>query len=301
MHIIELLKLKTHKEVVDELLLYTDESYFIHSSSKFTYIIPKGVTTEKPAPMLCVHTDTVSSKKPKEVHRAGDVLTNPEGVLGADDRAGCWIVQELLKEKDQRFIIGIFDEEEIGGIGSSSLISNDYFNKEVITNDSSLVSCFIGLDRRGGDEVAYYGVESDAFTSLIETYLPNYKPALGSFTDASNLASHYNIACCNLSVGYYCEHTAKESLNIKEMEGTLETLRTLNTLAFSEVVFDVEQIEYDYIGKDYYTPPATSRFKAIKCDVCGIPDTLYEGSFGLHICEYCLEEMEDDNEDETWL
>ena len=308
MNIKDLLKLRTHEEVTQVLLENTDESYFVYKSTKFTLIIPNGVDFDNPAPMLCVHTDTVAPNPPESIEDSNNILTNPNGVLGADDRAGCWIVNELLKAKESRFIIGIFDEEEIGGIGSSELMKSTYFTTKCITEDSSIVSCFIGLDRRGGDEVAYYGMESNEFVSSINTVFPELREVTGSFTDASNLAYEYQISCCNLSVGYYNEHTAHESLKVLEMERILKILQEADTTLLSSRVYDVDYVEtpqsYWWDGKkDYdFKAPAVDKYKVIKCDMCGLPDTLYEGNFNLHLCEYCLEEMEEDAEDvDGWL
>ena len=298
MNIQDMLKLKTHEEVVTLLLSHTDETHLVYKTAKFTIIIPQGIDETNPAPMLCVHTDTIGTTPTKLDYTAG-VITNPHGVLGADDRAGCWIVNELLKDKDNRFIIGIFDEEEVGGIGSSELSKSKWFNSYCIKDTSSIVSSFIGLDRRGGDEVAYYGMESESFVACIEDTFPELREVMGSFTDASNLAYEYQISCCNLSVGYYNEHTTAESLNVKEMERMLKILREADVTALSSRVYDVEYIPYkDVEVSSYkYEVLATSKYKVIKCDVCGIADTLYEGEFGLHVCEYCLEDM-DNNSDE---
>lgn len=298
-----MLKLRTHEEVVDTLLLNTDDNYFVYKTKKFTLIIPNGIDSSNPAPMLCVHTDTVPCI-PEVLEYDDGIITNPVGGIGADDRAGCWIVNELLKAKESRFIIGIFDEEEIGGIGSGELSQSKYFNSMCITDESSIVSCFIGLDRKGGDEVAYYGMESSEFVEAFEGVFPKLRSEVGSFTDASNLAYEYQISCCNISVGYYNEHTALESLNVPEMEAILKMLVDADVTELGSKVYSVDYTPpiYDDFGysKYDYEIPITNKFKVIKCDVCGIPSILYEGNFNLKLCEYCLEEMEGDTDDE-WL
>ncbi len=56
-----------------------------------------------------------------------------------------------------------------------------------------------------------------------------YFKAKGSFTDASNLSSlsDKRLACVNLSVGYYNEHTLKETINITAMNRTLTVLKDM--------------------------------------------------------------------------
>ncbi len=56
-----------------------------------------------------------------------------------------------------------------------------------------------------------------------------YFKAKGSFTDASNLSSlsDKGLACVNLSVGYYNEHTPKETINTTAMNRTLTILKDM--------------------------------------------------------------------------
>ena len=85
----------------------------------------------------------------------------------------------------------------------------------------------LGLDRRGADQAAIYGYDNSELMALFERR--GYFKAKGSFTDASNLARIYSkgVACINLSVGYYNEHTPKETINITAMNRTLTILKDM--------------------------------------------------------------------------
>jgi hypothetical protein len=217
--IIELLCM-TQEQAFNEVLKVAGRLDNVVRSNK--YVVIKD---NKPKPMICVHLDTINTARGNEVFTAnnfvakdGYVKLTPESTLtclGADDRAGLWVALKLIADgyaSDYHF--GFFCDEEIGGVGS------DCYRKDFDTSYEDNVTCFIGLDRMGVDEVATYGSDNQKLIELFTN--TGYKTALGSFTDASNLA--YKKACVNLSVGYYNEHTPKESLLIKGMVGAYKTL-----------------------------------------------------------------------------
>ena len=297
--ILDMLKHTTHNEVVSSILEDIDLNKFIVKHEKlFTIIVPiDSFNDNKPRPMLCVHTDTVP-KIPTDQTMLIDDTNTVIGVgqgIGADDRAGCWIAKQLIKDGDTRFVYGIFDEEEVGCNGSRACSSNAWFTSHVINAEFSRVSCFIGLDRRGGDEIAYYGCDSPEFKEAINDTIIG-KEVMGSITDASELASNASISCCNLSVGYYNEHTSRETLKIGEMEGTLQLLREADMSKLSTKVFDCE--EYDgWWGDadDWYNemPAYTTKnqyitnFMPVLCEGCGVGGQLYVIPGDGNYCEDC--------------
>ena len=219
-----MLKLTTHTQVVDTIVKQVDTNKFSvirNDVEGWCAITPKEATEAMPA--LCVHTDTVRNIHPTEIRKSGDIWTNadPSKLLGADDRAGCYIVKELLTRDDTRYMYLIFDEEETGGHGSSRFAITDTASDLL---DS--VSCFIGLDRKGLNEVALYGYESKEFLDCFheDDMDGAWVEEIGSFTDASNLAGDLNRCCVNLSVGYNNEHTAYEHLNLSYLMVTLNRL-----------------------------------------------------------------------------
>lgn len=214
-----MLKLTKHSEVIDTILKVVDTKLFdvVRNDKRgYTSIMAKGGGVR---PALCVHTDTICNIHPTAIHKEGDVWRNADRtkLLGADDRAGCYIVKELLTRNHTGYHYLIFDWEEIGGIGSSN-----YARTELSIENAERTSCFVGLDRLGVCEMALYGYESDYFLEAIK--IDTWKFTCGSFTDASNLAGDLNRCCVNLSIGYDGEHTRHETLNLSYLGVTMNQL-----------------------------------------------------------------------------
>lgn len=250
-----MLKLVTHTQVVDTIVKQVNPDKFIvlrDDEAGWCCITPKSATASMPA--LCVHTDTVRDIHPTEIRKSGDIWTNadPKALLGADDRAGCYIVKELLTRDDTRYMYLIFDKEEVGGIGSSNFAKTDA--AEVA---SEYISCFVGLDRKGLNEVALYGYESKEFLDCFhdDDMDGAWVEEVGSFTDASNLAGELNRCCVNLSVGYNNEHTAYEHLNLSYLMVTLNRLNNGLSMALYGTYFEPDDSLYgnwqDYADEMY--------------------------------------------------
>lgn len=235
-----MLKLITHTEVVDTIVRVVDTNLFtVHRNDKegWTAIVSKD---ERIKPSLCVHTDTVNNIHPKSILKVGDVWRNGDytKLLGADDRAGCYIVKELLTRNNTDYNYLIFDQEEVGCIGSSNFAKTS--ESEVIAD---LTSCFVGLDRMGVLEHALYGYENDDFMVAIADEADDWKEEMGSITDASSLAGDLDRCCVNLSVGYNNEHTRFETLNLSYLGITLNRLNN----GLSNLLYEFHFIpDYNY-------------------------------------------------------
>ena len=244
-----MLKLVHHNEVVNTILKVVDTKLFDvvrNDKMGWTSITAKGGGVR---PALCVHTDTVGNTHPEMLQKDGDIWRNADKskLLGADDRAGCYIVKELLTRNHTGYHYLIFDWEEVGGIGSSN-----YARTDTALTDVKRISCFIGLDRLGLAEMALYGYESPTFMNAMEIEHWNFE--YGSFTDASNLAGDLNRCCVNMSVGYNNEHTRHEILNLSHLSVTLNTLANgLCGLLYEDVFIpckDYDGFENEYYGDD---------------------------------------------------
>lgn len=219
--------------------------------------------------LVCVHIDTINdaraAKAPTERElyiRRNYIALLPNAdcaCLGGDDRCGVYIALKLL-DRGIPFAFGFFTDEEIGGLGSSRCIN---------AIEALNVTSFIGLDRRGSNELALYGWDNEELVCLFEAM--GYNRAWGSFTDASNLAGALGIACVNLSIGYQHEHTHNEFI---DFTATLNTLKTLSTRRIIEYLNSKEFLAecdamgaYDYYyGDDYYRDE-------YGCDEYGYDDT----------------------------
>lgn len=185
---------------------------------------------ENPNIMWSCHTDTVARDDGHQnVKWQGDklVLNEPKQgqCLGADDGAGLWLLLEMIDAKVPGLYI-FHREEEIGGKGSHWLAAN---HKGLLDN----IKMAIAFDRRDVDSViTHQGGQrtcSEKFAKAIAekfNQVDGLRYTLdpgGSFTDTK---SYVEIIpeCTNISVGYYSEHSARESLDVAHLLRLREAL-----------------------------------------------------------------------------
>ena len=142
-----------------------------------------------------------------------EVMWSPMG-LGADDRAGVWIILELLKRGYRPSIVFTLGEE-VGGIGANKLVTDYPDISKILPNTKFLVE----LDRQGEDDAVYYHCDNPQFEQWIQSY--GFVKDWGTFTDISIIAPVWKTAAVNLSVGYYNEHSQIEHLMLKSTRLTL--------------------------------------------------------------------------------
>lgn len=173
--------------------------------------------------MLVAHIDTVHSPKPDVIFhdRVQNVLWSPEG-LGADDRAGVFIILSLLKYGFRPHVL-FTDGEESGGLGASNACYK---------LSPPEVNYIIQLDRRGSNDSVYYNCDNSYFKDYIDSF--GFSEAFGSFSDISTLCLEWGVAGVNLSVGYVNEHTSSEHLYINDMENTYERVKKMLKEPFKE-------------------------------------------------------------------
>lgn len=260
---------------------------YVNTALEDRYIILKK--DNKTKPMLCVHLDTINthSRCTDENFNINDIVDFGEGLmlkptsklscLGADDKAGVYIIFKHFEQLIKNFHIGLFCDEEIGGIGSKELTK--------LTD----VSCFIGLDREGNREVATYGYDNSKLITLFTDL--GYEEQLGSFTDASVLAGIFNKPCVNLSVGYYNQHTSKEYLLFDNLQNTIDVLLNSVDLIFDKD-YPIEMLQrFDY-SKYYNT--AYNEDIPLECFNCFLPinDGKLENELVWGHCPHCYTEIE---------
>jgi hypothetical protein len=164
--------------------------------------------------MWSCHTDTVHRAGGKQSVRIIDGIAETtdkaSNCLGADDTAGIWLMREMiLAERPGLYVF--HREEEIGGHGSSHIA----LRNPTLLDRSAIAVAF---DRRGTSSIIthQWGGRccSDAFAySLGNALGMGHRPDDGgSFTDTANYTDLIG-ECTNLSVGYYDEHRAHESLD----------------------------------------------------------------------------------------
>lgn len=276
---LDILKLESYEDVVKEVAKYLTDEYTVYSDKLWTVIVPKN-SRYKYMPFVSAHTDTVRNIHPKAFSYTDEkekyICNKEKDLCGADDRLGCWIIQQLIKDDSQDFIFGLFDQEEVGGVGSSAFIESDTF-----IEIEPLISCYLGLDRKGYNEMASYGYESTEFLEVLGT-IKGWEEDMGSFTDVASLAEASSLSCVNFSIGYYNEHGANEKFSPEECVNTLNMMRDLPKKLW-DIQYPCENIYNRYGVADDYWYSATPMI----CKYCG--ETLYtEREKEAQMCEYCL-------------
>lgn len=310
---LDMLKISSHEDVVKEVLKYMDkEKYTVYSDKLWTMIIPNS--DDKLFVGISAHTDTVRNVHPTTFAYTDatktEVCNMEDDLIGGDDRLGCWLIQQLLKDGRQDFIFTLFDQEEVGGVGSSAFVKHKDF--EILKEKAS---CFIGLDRKGYNEMASYGFESEEFVEILEN-IEGWNTDFGSFTDIATLAEEASISCVNFSVGYYNEHGANEYIRPNDCKNTLQVIRNLPKILWTKQ-FECDSSPYGYgYGRGYgwndnynYSSYKYDDDYDIRnhkydedntCDCCG--EFLYSPSEqAMGVCRQCLEADEETYKDTSCL
>lgn len=175
--------------------------------------------------LLVAHLDTVH-QKPVEIicySQDGGILMSPQGI-GGDDRAGVYMIMEIIKENPCHVLF--CEDEECGGIGAGKFVASKH---------KPDVNYIIELDRRGHNDAVFYGCCNEDFTTFICSY--GFEEQYGSFSDISIIAPQLGIAAVNISAGYYNEHRIHETIYMHDIENNI---RRLNQMISS----NTERFEY---------------------------------------------------------
>ena len=169
-----------------------------------TYLIAEGTNSIA----LLAHLDTVFNERTrKNIQTYYDpdhgVIWSPDG-LGADDRAGVFMILSLIMETEFRPNLIFTTDEESALTGAKDLAA--------IPCPFKNLSYIIELDRQGHRECVFYRCGNTNFQGYIHTF--GFFPKVGSYTDISVIGPAWDVACVNLSVGYYEEHSYAEYLNL---------------------------------------------------------------------------------------
>jgi hypothetical protein len=166
------------------------------------------------------HTDTIHYDEGRQRLELGDgylTLASDEtgsNCLGADCGAGMFVMLEMAKARVPGLYVFHRAEEE-GGKGSAHIASK---SPDLLGG----IQAVIAFDRRGDSSVIthqYAGRTcSDMFGRSLAAQLPGryVLDDTGSFTDSANYADIVP-ECSNISVGYYKEHSSKETLDLRHV------------------------------------------------------------------------------------
>lgn len=183
---------------------------------------------------LVAHMDTVFSAPPSEVFydTARNVIWGNNG-LGADDRAGIFIMMRLIQKGLRPHIILTTDEER-GCLGAMQLAK--------IEQPFEDLRYIIQLDRRNEADCVFYDCDNPDFEKYVETF--GFVTAIGTLSDICEICPAWEIAGVNLSVGYVDEHTLAERLYVHALLTTLERVKKMLTVSEMPEKFKYIPIPY---------------------------------------------------------
>ena len=166
--------------------------------------------------LFVAHVDTVHRKEgPNKIKQTPTYWYADGAALGADDGAGVAMLMHLMHAGIPAYYI-FTQGEECGGIGATWLAKHQ---RELLSEFDRAIA----FDRRGIDSVITHqgrgrccsDVFADALSNALNEdmtlmYLPD---STGVYTDTAEFIEVIP-ECTNISVGYYSEHSDKESLDI---------------------------------------------------------------------------------------
>lgn len=231
----------SEQELLKMLTLFLRKTYGKKNvSATKTYIVAEG----KIPIALVAHLDTVFKSPPNEIYydQKKEVVWSPQG-LGADDRAGVFIIMKLLQEGLRPHVI-FTTGEEIGGVGASILT-------KVFPKPPFNVKYLVELDRQGISDCVFYDCDNPSFEEYINSF--GYVTAWGTFSDISEICPVWKIAGVNLSVGYIREHSVSETLFLKGTYSTIERVRKMLAAAGEAQTFDyIPDVHSYFYNYPYY-------------------------------------------------
>ena len=180
--------------------------------------------------LFVAHVDTVHRKEgPNKIRKTATHWHADGAPLGADDGAGVAMLMHLLHAGVPAYYI-FTQGEECGGIGAKHLANN--WQDGLAKFDRA-----IAFDRRGIDSVithqGYGRCCSDVFAQALADelcadmtlmYLPD---DTGVYTDTAEFVDIIP-ECTNISVGYYNEHSERESLDILHFQALAERVAKID-------------------------------------------------------------------------
>lgn len=164
---------------------------------------------------LSAHIDTVFKQPPYEFKFDGEIVSSPQGI-GGDDRCGIYgvlyIMSEMEKKKQKPYIF-LSTDEEVGG-------STTKIGAKDCKDLAKGINFILALDRQGSVDSVYYQCDNKEFKKWIDDH--GFTEAQGTRTDICTLCDEWDVAGVNFSVGYYSNHTERETVHLDELYVTLE-------------------------------------------------------------------------------
>lgn len=218
--------------------------------------ITKNTTNPEYYACLLAHTDAIVTNRgpygilvKDGIIRGYHKVDNTPCSLNADDSNGICVALQLLKAlPDLKIVFTV--EEEIGAVGAREAALNiDFLHN---------VKFFIQADRRGKSDLITHtnciDVTSSEFLTDIASIMVKYgyTKARGTFTDVGEFCEALKISGCNVSCGYYSEHSVNEYTVIEDLQNCLNFIEEILLTLTSDKVYEIEiQYPWTYYGYGY--------------------------------------------------
>lgn len=213
------------------------------------YILVVG---DNPDIAFMAHHDTVHTVGGlQKLQVKDDIIRSNADCLGADCTTGVWLILEMIKAQVPGVYV-VHAAEEIGCKGSSALVNDA---PPWLDN----IKAAISFDRYGTRSIITHQMgmrtASDDFSvSLAEALgMDMVADPNGSYTDSNEYASIVP-ECTNISVGYYDQHSSKET---QDLNFAYELRDALISADFSALVISrdpsVREYDDDYWGWGHET------------------------------------------------
>lgn len=205
------------------------------------------IVGKKPKICFAAHYDTVHSDDGMQnIQINNQTVTLAKGsksnCLGADCATGIWLILEMIDAGIEGVYV-VHAEEESGCIGSSAMVTSN-------PKWMQYLKAVISFDRKDKESIITHQMGmrtcSDAFAVSLDKILGlGMRPDTGgSYTDSNEYAAEVS-ECTNVSVGYYAQHTSRESQDLQFASDLRDALIEAD---WSKLVFerDPNTIEYAY-------------------------------------------------------
>lgn len=200
--------------------------------------------------LLVAHMDTVHKEQPTEMIYANGTLSSPMGI-GADDRAGIYMILEILKYHNCSVLF--CEDEEIGCIGATKFCRSQ-LAKELADKFNYLIE----LDRMNGNDSVFYECDNKEFEEFVTKEY--WETNIGSYTDIVELSPVLKAASVNFSCGYYKQHTKDEYLVLAEMERNIQEVCKLIERTDMENKFEFIE-KYGYYSNSFFDDYSSNKSK----------------------------------------
>lgn len=202
--------------------------------------------------LFVAHVDTVHRDQGPNKIRKTDTHWHADGApLGADDGAGVAMLMHLIHSGINAYFV-FSQGEECGGIGAKWLAK---YQPELLDEFDRAIA----FDRRGIDSVithqGYGRCCSDVFAEALSNELCAdltlmYSPdSTGVYTDTAEFTDVIP-ECTNISVGYYNEHSERESLDVNHIVALAQRCALIDWDSLP-TDRDPKVVEYKDYGYDY--------------------------------------------------